>query len=112
MGGSHKSRAQVSEKGVESEWVFRDRVVRDRRYKLFIGKDRKPEKFVDLKNDPAEEHDLTGKESTEASAARRKLEGLIPKLPRQDADPKYNANPPQPWDKPVTVKSGEWKSGR
>ena len=112
MGGSYKSRAKVSDKGVENESVFRDRVVRDRRYKLFIGRDRKPEKFVDLQNDPEEKNDLTGRESTEALAARRKLEGLISKFPRQDADPKYNANPPRSWDKPVTVKSGEWKSDK
>ena len=109
MGG--ENRAQVSERGVENEWYFRDRVARDQRYKLFIGTDRRPEKLVDLHADPEEKRDITGAESEAALASRHKLEGLIPRFPERDADPKCAPAPPQPWDLPVTVKSIAWKKG-
>ena len=40
MGG--QNHAKVSDRGVENEWCFRDRVVRDQRYNLYVGTDRKP----------------------------------------------------------------------
>lgn len=109
MGGQNK--AQVSDRGVENEWWFRDRVVRDEQYKLYIGTDRRPEKLIDLGADPEETTDLTGRESDAALAARRKFEALIPTFPERDNDPLCEPAPPQPWDRPVTVQSLVWKSG-
>ena len=110
MGG--KNNARVSDKGVENAWYFRDRVVRDRRYKLYVGIDRKPQKFIDLLKDPDEKNDITGRESKPALAARSRLEALISQWPQRDADPLVKTpQSPQRWDKPVTVKSMEWKSG-
>ncbi|MCH8527835.1 MAG: sulfatase-like hydrolase/transferase [Kiritimatiellae bacterium] len=110
MGGQNNAR--VSDCGVENEWVFRDRVVRDERYKLYVGTDRKPEKFVDLHADPDEKADLTGTENADALRSRGKLEKLIPTWPERDADPICTPQPPQPWDVPVTVKSQVWKKGQ
>jgi arylsulfatase A-like enzyme len=109
MGGQNN--AKVSDRGVENEWYFRDRVLRDERYKLYVGTDRRPEKFVDLKTDPEEAIDITGSEGTAASASRAKLEAVIPSWPERDADPICTPQPPQPWDVPVTVKSIVWKKG-
>ena len=39
---------------------YRDRVIRDKQYKLFVGKDRQPEKLIDLHADPDEKIDLPG----------------------------------------------------
>lgn len=107
MGGQNNAR--VSERGVENEWYFRDRVVRDQRYKLYIGTNRQPDKFIDLHTDPDEQVDITGDESPEARASRQKLEALIPQWPERDNDPIYTPAPPQPWDLPVTVESILWK---
>lgn len=110
MGGQNN--AKVSEKGVENEWYFRDRVVRDKRYKLYVGTDRTPQKLIDLSQDPEECHDITGEETSEALGSRKKLEALISDWPEQDADPKYlTRQPPQSWDIPVTVESQVWKKG-
>lgn len=109
MGG--QNRAKVSERGVENEWVFRDRVVRDERYKLYVGADRTPEKLIDLQTDIEEVEDITGKETEDALASREKFERLIPTWPMRDADPIYTPQPPQPWDEPVSVTSFEWKKG-
>lgn len=110
MGGQNN--AKVSDKGVENEWYFRDRVVRDKRYKLYVGTDRQPRKFVDLNADPEEAGDITGKEDAEARKSRERLEGLISSWPEKDADFICTPQPPQPWDQPVKVTSGEWKKGR
>jgi arylsulfatase A-like enzyme len=110
MGGQNN--ALVSDCGVENEWVFRDRVVRDERYKLYVGTDRKAEKFIDLQNDPDERVDITGDENEEAKASRVKFEKLIPTWPERDADPICTPQSPQPWDMPVTVKSQVWKKGQ
>ncbi len=107
MGGQNN--AKVSDRGVENEWFFRDRVVRDERYKLYVGPDRQPEKLIDLKEDPEETTDITGAESAAALASRAKFEKLIPTWPAQDADPLGEPQPPQSWDMPVTVESIVWK---
>lgn len=109
MGGQNN--AKVSDAGVENEWYFRDRVVRDQRYKLYVGSDRQPEKLIDLQVDPDEEHDITGSEDEAALASRKKFESLIPHWPERDADPICTPQPPQSWDKPVTVQSLVWKKG-
>lgn len=109
MGGQNN--AKVSEAGVENEWFFRDRVVRDERYKLYVGTDRKPEKLIDLQNDPEELNDIVGSENDGAMGAREKFERLIPTWPERDADPIYTPQPPQKWDQPVTVESIVWKKG-
>lgn len=110
MGG--QNHAKVSDQGVENEWYFRDRVVRDKRYKLYVGTNRQPQRFVDLQEDPAEQSDITGRETKAALTSRERLESLIPAWPERDANFVCTPQPPQPWDEPVTVKSGEWKKGR
>jgi arylsulfatase A-like enzyme len=112
LGMGCKNEAQVSDEGVQNRWYFRDRVLRDERYKLFIGIDRSGEKFIDLWNDPLEENDLTGQETPEQLAARERLEAVVAEMPERDSDPRYLPNPPQPWDRKVTVESLIWKSGR
>mgnify|MGYP006282573035 CR=1 FL=1 len=107
MGGQNN--AKVSDLGVENEWRFRDRVVRDKQYKLYINTDREPERLVDIINDPDEEIDIIDSEDPEVQAALDKLKARIPLFPRWDNDPRYVPQPPQEWDVPVTVKSKVWK---
>ena len=107
MGGGNY--AALSEKGVENQYVFRDRVIRDRRYKLFVGTNRQPEKLVDLQNDPEEEHNLLSSERAEVQQAYQKLWAAIRRMPYRDHDPRYAVLPPQPWDREVTVQSQVWK---
>jgi arylsulfatase A-like enzyme len=109
MGGQNN--AQVTDRGVENQYYFRDRVVRDQRYKLFIGPDRKVDKLIDLQTDPEEENDLTGIESPEAMKAKKALESIIESFPDRDNDPLYKPNPSQHWDRKPTKKSMIWKTG-
>ena len=78
---------------------FADRVIRDKRRKLWLL-DGKPAKLFDLFADPAETYDLLLKNNDpDVDAARRKLRAVAQSFPEKDTAPKYNPTPPQPWDK-------------
>lgn len=83
--GSH---AGVStDRGVENIYYFRDRVVREVRYKLFVAPDRRPERLVDVIEDPAETKDLMGDPAYGPVVVR--LMKAIEAMPARDNDPKY-----------------------
>jgi hypothetical protein len=110
MGGNgNGSAGALSEKGLENEYRFRDRVVRDKEYKLFVSSERKPEKLISVKNDPEEENNLLGSDHPEVRAACEKLWNVVLSFPPKDNDPFYTALPQEPWDTKVTVKSQVWK---
>jgi arylsulfatase A-like enzyme len=108
MGG--QNRARLTDQGVENEWHFRDRVLRDKRYKLYVGTDRRAQKLIDLQADPLEEHDLLPTAGAEAQAAAQKLVKAVETFPEADNEPAYD--PPQPAYVKVTAESGAWKKGR
>ena len=78
--------------------VYRDRVLRDKQWKLFVDLDRKPEGLYDLKNDPGETNNLIESSDTQAVAARKKLMAVAASFPAEDAAPRYDRLPAQPWD--------------
>ncbi|MGH9340177.1 MAG: sulfatase-like hydrolase/transferase [Acidobacteriota bacterium] len=84
--------------GVGSKTPFSDRVVRDKRYKLWVTGG-KSARLFDLTADPAEAHNLIDSKDPKIVAARRKLEAVVKSFPKQDARPRYDPTPPQPWDK-------------
>lgn len=77
-------------------YEYRDRVVRDKRYKLYIETDRSSAKLVDLENDPAELENVI--ENPELAAVLKKLQQIETRFPPQDAAPRYNRLPDQEWD--------------
>lgn len=77
---------------------YRDRVIRDKQYKLYIGTDRKPEKLIDLKADPQEKNNIIDSGAPGVKAALTKLKKVAAGLPEKDANPKYDPLPLQPWD--------------
>ena len=108
MGGGNKAR--LTENGVENQFAFRDRVLRNKQYKLYIGTDRKPRKFFDLKNDSYEEKDILLELNTpERKTNFEQLAAVVSSFPDKDSDPKYIPNSPQPWDVEVTAESQAWK---
>lgn len=107
MGG--RNEAKLTENGVENGFVFRDRVIREKRYKLYVSSKRKPEKLIDVLNDPEEMDNLLDSENAEAQTALTRMSALIASFPKRDNDPIYTPNPPQPWDVPITAESEVWK---
>lgn len=77
-------------------YTYRDRVIRDKRFKLYVETDRSSAKLVDLQNDPAELDNVIGQpEFTDALA---RLQTVEQAFPSEDAAPHYTALPPQKWD--------------
>lgn len=110
MGGNAGgSAAQLSEKGMENEYTFRERVIRDKEYKLYISSKRQPEKMIALAGDPQEKTNLLQSRDPKVRQAFKTLWEAALSFPQQDNDPRYTALTPQPWDKPVTVESQVWK---
>lgn len=108
MGGQNN--AHLTENGVENQFVFRDRVLRNERYKLYVGINRLPEKFYDLKTDPFEKNNLINLLSTtEEKENFEKLASIIKTFPLKDSDPIYTKNPPQSWDVKISAESQTWK---
>ncbi len=106
-GGNH---AQLTENGVENQYYFRDRVLRNKRYKLYVNSAGEVEKLVDVQADPTEERNLLDEElSPEAQLAYKQLAKVIPTFPHRDNDPRYVPNPGQDWDVEITAHSQEWK---
>jgi len=103
--------ARLDEQGVRPKQDFTDRVVRDKRFKLWVL-DGKSAKLFDLQADPAEENNLIDGTDPEVVAARKRLESVVASCFPQDARPQYDPAPPQPWDQKVSAAKGEKKDER
>jgi arylsulfatase A-like enzyme len=89
--------ARLDEKGVRPVQDFTDRVIRGKRYKIHVL-DGKAARLYDLQTDPAERTDLIASKDPAHVAALAKLIAVVETFPKQDARPRYDALPPQPWD--------------
>jgi arylsulfatase A-like enzyme len=109
MGG--KNDAQVSERGVENKYNYRDRVIRDKRYKLYVKASPQQgfDKLIDLRTDFNEKNNLLDSQDPDIIKVKQALQKVAGSMPNKDNDPKYNKVDKLPWDKPVVVKSQEWK---
>lgn len=107
MGGGNNAR--LTENGVENQYVFRDRVLRNSRYKLYIDTNRNPEQFYDLKYDPFEENNILDELDRHGKKELKKLLSVVALFPEKDSDPIYMKNPPQEWDVKITAESVKWK---
>lgn len=108
MGGHNNAR--LTDKGVENEYIFRDRVIRNERFKLYIDTDRKATAFYDLQLNPEESINLIDSLHNEVRKTNfRELYSIVSDFPAQDADPRYKANPPQIWDVEISAQSQVWK---
>jgi len=108
MGGGNNAR--LTQNGVENQYIFRDRVLRNERYKLYINTKREPEKYFDLLYDPQEGNNLLDSLNTnERKINFRQLYEVIKTFPTNDNDPIYNPNPSQIWDVKITGESKLWK---
>ncbi|MEL7336240.1 MAG: sulfatase-like hydrolase/transferase, partial [Planctomycetota bacterium] len=78
---------------------YDDRVLRTKRYKLWIDPNRNPIKLFDLQSDPWEENNLIESSDPQVIKAKETLIGVAAGFPKNDGAPIYKKNPPQPWDK-------------
>jgi len=108
MGGGNNAR--LTEQGVENQYIFRDRVIRNERFKLYLTTKRKAIGFYDLLENPGEDINLIDSLNTKLRKENfNKLYQAVISFPEKDEDPKYESNPTQEWDVSISAKSQVWK---
>jgi arylsulfatase A-like enzyme len=108
MGGGNNAR--LTENGVENQFIFRDRALRNKKFKIYINSKSEPVGFFDLINDPNEKINLL--DSLDTDERRNNVNQLlkvVDSFPSKDNDPIYKPNPPQEWDVEISAKSQIWK---
>ena len=91
--------AILDEKGIRGRDDFASRVIRDKRYKVWVSEEKEITRLHDLLKDPWEENNLVNSEITEHKAALGKFQEVVNSLPDRDARPLYEPRNPNPWDR-------------
>ena len=84
------SRAATLENGrVKNIYEFRDRAIRNKKFKAYVNYDQRIDEIYDLSNDLEEERNLINNRNAEVVAALRFFNKVVQDLPTEDAQPKY-----------------------
>ena len=78
--------------------AFKERAIRNGRWKVLVGSNREAAALYDLAHDPGETKNLLGVNDAEARANLERLMAAAAAMPAEDAAPKYDRMPAQPWD--------------
>ena len=78
---------------------FADRVLRNKRYKVWLEHEPKITALFDLKSDPLELHNLINSKKPEHLAALKKFRAIIGSQPNIDGRPLYRPRKANSWDK-------------
>jgi arylsulfatase A-like enzyme len=95
--------ARLDEKGVRGQVDYAERVIRDKRYKVWVSEQRKITKLYDLKADPFEQKNLIGSTKPEHLASVKKFQAVVDTMPQKDARPGYTPRKANPWDKKLPM---------
>ena len=91
--------ARLDEKGVRGQLDFTTRVIRDKRFKVWVSKNKEIFKLFDLQSDPWEQDNLIDSNSPRHKTAFEKFQQVLDSLPDQDSRPLYAPRKPNPWDR-------------
>ena len=91
--------ARQDEQGVRGVADFAPRVIRDKRYKVWVDEHRAITRLHDLQADPFEKQNLLHSDKPEHTAALAKFRKIVAGLPEKDARPQYEPRGALPWDK-------------
>ncbi|MDH3599201.1 MAG: N-acetylgalactosamine 6-sulfate sulfatase, partial [Candidatus Tectomicrobia bacterium] len=91
--------ATLDEKGVRGVKDFATRVIRDKRYKVWVSDQRQIIRLHDLIEDPWEENNLISSDRAEYKKAVGKFQKVVDSLPEKDARPLYEPRAANPWDR-------------
>jgi hypothetical protein len=108
MGG--RNEAKRTEKGIQNKWHYRDRVISNGKYKLWISPEKKPVKLIDLKKDLYESENLIN--NPEYAEVVKTLFAAVKDNLGKDNEPIYEALKAEKWDVKVSAKGDKWKSGK
>ena len=92
----------LDEEGVRSREGFTDRVVRNKRFKVWVNTNKMIEKLFDLKVDPTESQNLLTSSDEVHLKALRSFQKLVDEMPDKDFRPQYEKRKANPWDRTQT----------
>jgi arylsulfatase A-like enzyme len=95
--------ARLDEKGVRGQVDYAERVIRDKRHKVWVNEQRKITQLYDLLSDPFEQNNLIASTKPEHLAAIKKFQAVADSMPEKDARPGYTPRKANPWDKKLPV---------
>jgi len=78
---------------------YDERVLRDKRFKVWVDGKGEITKLFDMQADPWETTNLIDSKRHEHLTAIYKFDAVLGKFPEEDAAPAYKKNPAQPWDR-------------
>ena len=90
---------RLDKNGVRGTNDFADRVLRDKRYKVWLEHEPKITALYDLKSDPLELHNLINSKKPEHLAALKNFRAIIGSQPNIDGRPLYRPRKANSWDK-------------
>lgn len=91
--------ARLDDKGVRGQEDFATRVIRDKRFKVWVSSEKKIIRLHDLKKDPWETTNLLASDLPAHKEVRQKFQAVLDSLPDKDARPLYEPRAPNPWDR-------------
>ncbi|MDN5204568.1 sulfatase-like hydrolase/transferase [Fulvivirgaceae bacterium BMA10] len=74
---------------ITSAHTFRDRVIRDKRYKSYVDTTGRIYEIIDLLNDPSEQTNLIDSDHPEIVKSKEKFQAVVNQLPQKDNSPVY-----------------------
>ena len=91
--------ARLDEQGVRGVVDYTARIIRDKRFKVWVNEDAQITQLFDLKADPLEQSNLFGKKGQAIQDAIAKFQKVVDSMPAKDARPQYRKRKALPWDK-------------
>ena len=91
--------ARLDEHGVRGQADYAWRVIRDKRYKVWVDEQARIAQLYDLQADPWEEQNLIASTNRAHVAAKRRFQAVVDGMPAQDARPTYTPRAANPWDR-------------
>ncbi|MEL7500451.1 MAG: sulfatase-like hydrolase/transferase [Planctomycetota bacterium] len=91
-------------KGVRGRDNYTDRVIRDKRFKVWVDKNKQIDAIYDLASDPYEQTNLIGSDDASVQAAKSKFQSVVDETPDRDARPRYQDRGKLDWDRPIDSK--------
>jgi len=89
----------LDRKGVRGRKSFSPRVLRDKRFKVWVGQDKKIERLHELTKDSEEEINLINSTALDDKQALAKFQQVVDSLPANDARPLYEPRAVNEWDR-------------
>ena len=94
-------KARLTANGVVGRDAYTERVIREKRYKVWVGEDGRVRALYDLARDSLEKDNQVASELPRWQSARDRLQAVADTLPARDGRPRYRQRPRNPWDQVV-----------